>query len=360
MTDGIVEMKKQGIKVNLYDYGPASIDDNWSSTDRAQNEQGINAGKTLKFYSNGLGAGGGIIASGYNNWTGAPVYNNGQGATANQGIVQNTLDGGFPKLAVGNKESLDYLFDPDTPSNRVDYIGVDGLFTKKSGSNSEYRIGYACEDNYARLNTATNQFTLYNGTYYCDGKEESGPIGFFPFNEPNINKTEVSGTNMRTNGGYYDHHFGMMMDAEFAVTPDRMLGGEEMTFDFSGDDDMWVFIDGVLVLDIGGIHQPVAATINFKDGTVSMKEAPIYDGTHGDARIMSAVQKVSNTPYQNESNGRQQAADGSNSYYYDTAGNQVLLEGNNMKLSEIFELAGRKWHVLQPRYLHEPADHQGY
>ncbi|MBR2669246.1 MAG: fibro-slime domain-containing protein, partial [Solobacterium sp.] len=346
----VIEMQKRGIQVNLFDYGPASIDDGWSSDDdltRPQNNQGINANKTLKFYSNGL------PGNGYNNWTGSPSYDQGTGAAANQGIVQNTLEGGYPKLAVGGKDSLAYLFDPETSNgSRTDYLGVDGLLYKANSedSGSDYRVKYACENHYARLNESTKQFTL-SDPYYCSEEEASGPIGFFPFTDPDTSKTEVSGANMRPNGGYYNHHFGMTMDAYFAVNESGRLDGEDMTFEFSGDDDMWVFIDGVLVLDIGGIHQPVSGIINFKDGTVSMRQAPIYDGDNEEATIMSAVQQVG-------TDNRYQAADGKNSYYYDTNGNLELITGDDMNLAKIFERAGKTWnsepyvkHHIQAFYL---------
>ena len=346
-TPDVIGMSERGIVVNMFDYGPASIDGSWASTTSGQNETGINSGKTLKFFHNGLETGAANAfprAQDYNNWTGSPNYTSGKGAAANQGIVENTLTGGYPKLAVGGGDSLNYLFDPNTSeSNRTDYLGVDGLLYKIDGSTSSYKVGYRCLDYYARLNN-DNEFEL-SDAYELEGGEASGPIGFYPFTNPDPSKKSVEGNS------YYNHHFGMTMAAEFAITDSGQLGGEDMTFEFSGDDDMWVFIDGVLVLDIGGIHQPVSGKINFKDGTVTMQKAPIYDGNHAGAQNMSEVQNVL-------TGERKQASDGKNSYYYDTNGNLQLVQNDNMTLSHIFEMAGETWddtpykkHTIQAFYL---------
>lgn len=62
----------------------------------------------------------------------------------------------------------------------------------------------------------------------------------------------------------------MTMSAKFIQPKDGKINGNNMVFEFSGDDDVWVYIDGVLVLDIGGIHNEVLGSINFADGTVKV------------------------------------------------------------------------------------------
>ena len=67
-----------------------------------------------------------------------------------------------------------------------------------------------------------------------------------------------------------DYHFGMSMQHQFTVPYDGKVKGNDMLFTFSGDDDMWLFVDGQLVLDLGGIHEAATGTINFTKGTYSI------------------------------------------------------------------------------------------
>ena len=88
----------------------------------------------------------------------------------------------------------------------------------------------------------------------------SGSTNFFPFNDKS-----QSGSMSKLNYG-----FGQKLEFNFRLTENGTVVAENgekapIEFVFDGDDDVWIFIDGVLILDIGGAHGKVEGTINFKD-----------------------------------------------------------------------------------------------
>ncbi len=305
-----VDSRSDGITLNLFDYD--AYDANWSGSDLSDDRfmTGINVTgsgrnarwRDLRFYPSGIGGGTSI-----NNYTGPTP-------TALQGVVKRTLDdNGYPQTTGFNGQSsnLSYLFDPDPnkPVNgKTTYADVNHLFTKDSAGYYRYDSGWGHKDhdgnvrgNYAyydKKQGSGGNFTVYDQTYTNDNPVDSNDassdsIGFFPFN-----KYDTSKKNVKLNS-YYNHHLGLTMGASFMIPEGRTVNGNDMVFDFSGDDDMWVFIDGVLVLDIGGIHQPVSGSINFTEGTVSIgQDVENVSGQTGigkNANLADVFQKAGKT-----------------------------------------------------------------
>ena len=281
-----------GTTVNLFDYWVVDGDNDNSANVNNYNKNdntGINKGRQLKF--NG-GAGTGI-----NKWTGKSTT----GGFGRLPFVKNTLVKGYPEIKNGtyqgvnyNDESLDYLFNNDSQANKKQngkavYNNVQGLFQLKDGYYVYDSYGSDSSDgNYAVYNQTTNSFNVYDSAGVYKESVSSENLGqFFPFDSAKKVFTE-SGKNLSPIGitdGENDklnHHFGMSMTTEF-VQPNggKTTKGEDMVFEFSGDDDVWVYIDGVLVGDLGGIHEKATLDINFATGEVKVGH---IDGANGTER----------------------------------------------------------------------------
>ena len=103
------------------------------------------------------------------------------------------------------------------------------------------------------------------------GKKQS-KYGFFPFNDT----AKCDGNAARYNYGY-----GTRIDVKFNLTKDGKIDGQDIIFRFSGDDDVWVFIDGQLALDIGGSHGKVTGTLNFASMTSKVSRVKDSGGARG-------------------------------------------------------------------------------
>jgi len=199
-----------------------------------------------------------------------------------QGIVNNTLTSGYPTIKKSS-HSLDYLFNDTEYSYKKVYPNVNYLLKNVTIGNSDHLV-YNSNENYAYFDQSSGNFKLYDGTYhiinsdhhrakdtnkltdetYETAKGYEMGIGFFPFNEYNPDWRDPN-----FNGNGFNHHFGLKMDAEFINKP---VTGDPVIFKYSGDDDMWIFVDDVLVLDIGGIHEPAEGIIDFTNGFVWVQD----------------------------------------------------------------------------------------
>ena len=79
---------------------------------------------------------------------------------------------------------------------------------------------------------------------------------------------------------YVDHFFGMEMSASFMQSESGLdAWGHDLIFEFSGDDDFWLYVDDMLVLDLGGIHQALDGSVNFRTGDVTVWKNQKYQTT---------------------------------------------------------------------------------
>ena len=205
------------------------------------------------------------------------------GFTASHATVERLLDGsGYPVLDLtrnadgtartdpgigASVRSLAYLFG-GAADHAVTAYSPANTILQKSGS----RYWYDSAVNAVDYDVSAGVFRLRS---YAERNSTTAGYGggygdFLPFTYTGgaVLGRSGNGTAYHVLNEDADYWFGMTMEVDFYQTKDGLIDGEEMVFRFSGDDDVWVFVDGVLVLDLGGTHGTVDGSINFATGEV--------------------------------------------------------------------------------------------
>lgn len=197
------------------------------------------------------------------------------------------------------------------------YDNVAFPFTKKQIFGEDQGVDYWCFDSkdttlYLKQNSEQNSDSKYFLQSQSANNRESSknvsassnpkdPYGYFPFNE--TAKPGVFST--------YNYGFGTKLQMDFTLTDDGMVETEKadgttektsIKFFFSGDDDIWVFIDGQLALDVGGAHGEVSGLLEFgkadeKNNSVTayvsrVKTGGTSDKDKDEKNVKSAVKTV--------------------------------------------------------------------
>ena len=210
----------------------------------------------------------------------------GVGNTLHQGLLSSYIDGdhtGYPTTLAGN--SLGSMYNGATPVNH--------LFIQSILDGSGY-YQFDSSENFAHLNG--NEFEVYQELGSVKGTVNTHTHGqFMPYNtlDPNTvhadnpyNLTDIYGrplsdNNPRKYENLYSYeeadnsHFALELTGHFSQPPNgKDAWGNDIIFEFVGDDDFWLYVDGELVIDLGGIHSAVPGSVNYSTGDVYV------NGTH--------------------------------------------------------------------------------
>ena len=307
------------ITMNLFDFDISSANQNegdrWGNTAPNWTGGGFNNHTNLKFYGSG---GTSMEIGNANAYTGGNI--------ARQGIVAPVLgENGYPIMmdfVNGSSQmgqNLETIFSPtNVPADNTKHVykNVSHLFKINERGNYYYNS----DENYAYFDVEQENaedggsFVVYDRTHpgYVPSRdlqetETVESVGFNPFDAYDEGKMRMEPSDSLAAEGIegYNHQHGLTLETNIVIPENGMINGKDIFFSFSGDDDAWLFVDGVLVLDVGGIHMPTSGSVNFTTGEVNVSDS------------------VKMSPY--------------------SGNNNVVANGSETTIKDIFQALGREW-----------------
>lgn len=179
---------------------------------------------------------------------------------------------------------------------------------------------------------------FYGGNAYHYSHESDDSIVKANYSVPVITR-EVDHTNSTQKvisgdvANAIDMWFGMTLETDFFQTQGGKLNGQDVKFEFAGDDDVWVYLDGILALDIGNTHGKLEGEINFADSTVTRPVKTTYYYNGDTSETITYADGTLAHQWQKDANGYATETVSLYSVYYDAL-NEAVASGDADKAQE--------------------------